>query len=59
MQPDVLLGKVMVLILGLVFLVKGSDFFVKAAAAITVVKDEGGADSPVSMNLEIRLPVRE
>ena len=34
MQPEVLLGKVVVLVLGLVLLVKGSDFFVKAAAAI-------------------------
>jgi cation:H+ antiporter len=34
MQPEVLLGKVVVLVLGLVLLVKGSDFFVKAAATI-------------------------
>ncbi|MBN1763313.1 MAG: calcium/sodium antiporter [Methanomicrobia archaeon] len=34
MQPEVLLGKVVMLIIGLVLLVKGSDFFVKAAAAI-------------------------
>ena len=34
MQPEFLLGKIAVLVLGLVFLVKGSDFFVKAAAAI-------------------------
>ncbi|HUV03376.1 MAG TPA: calcium/sodium antiporter [Desulfobacteria bacterium] len=34
MQPEVLLGKIVVLVLGLVLLVKGSDFFVKAAAAI-------------------------
>lgn len=34
MQSEVLLGKIAVLILGLVLLVKGSDFFVKAAAAI-------------------------
>jgi Ca2+/H+ antiporter len=34
MQPEVLLGRIVVLVLGLVLLVKGSDFFVKAAAAI-------------------------
>jgi len=34
MQSEVLLGKIAVLILGLVFPVKGSDFFVQAAAAI-------------------------
>jgi cation:H+ antiporter len=34
MQSEVLLGRIAVLILGLVLLVKGSDFFVQAAAAI-------------------------
>jgi cation:H+ antiporter len=34
MQPEVLLGRIVVLVIGLVLLVKGSDFFVKAAAAI-------------------------
>ena len=37
MQPEMLLGRLLVLVLGLVLLVKGSDFFVKAAA-ITVIK---------------------
>jgi hypothetical protein len=34
MQPEVLVGRIVVLVIGLVLLVKGSDFFVKAAAAI-------------------------
>ena len=34
MHFDILLGRMAVLILGLVFLVKGADIFVKAAAAI-------------------------
>ncbi len=34
MQPEILLSRIVVLIFGLVFLVKGSEFFVKAAVAI-------------------------
>ncbi|HID19696.1 MAG TPA: calcium/sodium antiporter [Methanophagales archaeon] len=34
MQPEVLLSRIVVLIFGLVFLVKGSDFFVKSAVGI-------------------------
>jgi cation:H+ antiporter len=34
MQPEVMLSRIVVLIFGLVFLVKGSDFFVKSAVGI-------------------------
>jgi len=49
MQPEVLLGKIGVLVLGLVFLVKGSDFFVKAAAAIA--KNLGVSEFVIGLTL--------
>ena len=49
MQPEVLLSRIVVLLFGLLFLVKGSDFFVKAA--IEIAKKLGISEFVIGLTL--------